>query len=104
MLRQHLAQRSIRFCFVLRQFGDNGGRRRDHLAQKPPHHPISALHRAGSQTGRTLRQEHGHREPGSADREILSAGLLDTPIEITGNGALGVRGLLDEAKIQSVGS
>jgi hypothetical protein len=44
------------------------------------------------------------REPGSADRKILSAGLLDTPIEITGNGALDVRGLPDEAKIQKLGS
>ena len=62
MLRKHVAQRSIRFGFVLRQLGNHGGRRRNHLAQNPPHHPIAALHRAGSQTGRTLGQEHGHRQ------------------------------------------
>ncbi len=66
MLGQHVAERQIRLRFVRRQFGHHRRRRRNDFAEHAMNHPVSPLHRAGSQAGRVLSEEHRHRQQTAA--------------------------------------
>ena len=66
MFRQSLPQRQIaQFAFICRKGGNIRRRRRDRLAQQTAHHPVAALHGAGTQAGGVFRQG---TQPSGADR------------------------------------
>jgi len=84
MPRKDVAQWRIRCGFVFRQLRNLWRRRRDHLAEEAAHDPEPAFHWTGSQAGRTLGEEDGHRQQAAT---FIPSRIIDAnPVVVrTGN-------------------
>ena len=79
VLRQKRTDGQVGLRLIVRQFGNHGRRRRNHLAEHAADEPVAALHRTGTKTGGILRHEDCHRNEAAA---LVLIGVIDADPDI----------------------